>query len=189
MKRKLWMQIHLYLSLFFTPLALIYAFTGVLYIFGLNQNAGAIITNITLESRPQKGQERDFILEILNQNNLKIPKDTSIKSLKGNIAMGDVKYSVALLMEKNGNLILRTTERNLYGVLMMMHKSGGKKYEIGDFRFSLFDFLAIGFGISMLLFYLSGLIMTSFCKGKRKAAFGVMGIGFLLTILAVYLSV
>ncbi|WP_343353606.1 hypothetical protein V3I05_10600 [Helicobacter mastomyrinus] len=41
----------------------------------------------------------------------------------------------------------------------------------------------------MILFYLSGLIMTSFCKGKRKSGFGVMGIGFIVTILAIYFSV
>jgi len=49
--------------------------------------------------------------------------------------------------------------------------------------------IAIGFGISMLLFYLSGLIITSFCKGKRKSAFGVLGAGFIITTLAVYLSI
>ncbi|WP_276891617.1 hypothetical protein [Helicobacter japonicus] len=103
--------------------------------------------------------------------------------------MGNIKYSVALTKDKRDRPILRSVDRNLYGVLMMMHKSGGSKFELGGFKFTFFDFIAVCFGLSMILFYLSGLIMTSFCKGKRKSAFGVLGIGLVVTILAVYFSI
>lgn len=187
--RKLWMQIHLYLSLFFLPTALIYALTGVLYIFEIRQNSGANITEIKLDSMPQKGEEREFIIQTLQVHQLKVPKDTTLRAMKGNITMGNIKYSVALAKDRNEQPILRTIDRGLYGILMLMHKSHGTKYELGGFKFSFFDMIAIGFGISMLLFYLSGLIITSFCKGKRKSAFGVLGAGFIITTLAVYLSI
>ncbi|CUU39019.1 MULTISPECIES: hypothetical protein [Helicobacter] len=80
--------------------------------------------------------------------------------------------------------MIRVVDRGLYGILMLMHKIRAR-----GFKFSFFDMIAIGFGISMLLFYLSGLIITSFCKGKRKSAFGVLGAGFIITTLAVYLSI
>lgn len=187
--RKLWMQLHLYLSLFFLPAAFIYAITGALYIFEIRQNSGATIVDIKLDSMPQKGEEKEFILQVLKENNLKIPSDTQIKMNKGNISMGNVKYSATILKEKDGTMILKTIDRGLYGILMLMHKSTGTKHEIGGFRFSFFDAIAITFGISMIIFYLSGLIMTSFCKGKRKSGFLTIAAGFIVTILAIYFSV
>lgn len=187
--RKFWMQMHLYLSLFFLPAALIYAITGVLYIFEIRQNSGATIIDIPLDSMPQKGQEEEFIITILKNKNLQIPKDTQLHMMKGSLTMGNIKYSVSLSKDKEGKPILRTIDRGLYGILMLMHKSTGSKHEIAGFKLSYFDFIAIGFGFSMLLFYLSGLIVTSFCKGKRKIAFGVLGGGFVLTALAVYGSI
>ncbi|MDE7235590.1 hypothetical protein [Helicobacter japonicus] len=187
--RKLWMQIHLYLSLFFLPAALIYAITGALYIFEIRQNSGATVIEIPLENLPQKGEEQDFILKILKEHNLKVPSNTQVREMKGQATMGNIKYSVALTKDKRDRPILRSVDRNLYGVLMMMHKSGGSKFELGGFKFTFFDFIAVCFGLSMILFYLSGLIMTSFCKGKRKSAFGVLGIGLVVTILAVYFSI
>ncbi|WP_300447492.1 hypothetical protein [uncultured Helicobacter sp.] len=187
--RKLWMQIHLYLSLFFLPAALIYAITGALYIFEIRQNSGATITKIPLDLKPKKGEERDFIINVLEENNLRIPSNTEIKMARGNPSIGNVKYSATIMNDQKEGLILNVVDRNLYGVLMMMHKSGGTKFELGGFKFTFFDFIAVCFGLSMILFYLSGLIMTSFCKGKRKSGFGVMGIGFIVTILAIYFSV
>ncbi|BDB65843.1 membrane protein [Helicobacter cinaedi] len=187
--RKFWMQMHLYLSLFFLPAALIYAITGVLYIFEIRQNSGATIIDIPLDSMPQKGQEEEFIITILTKNNLQIPKDTQVRMMKGNLSMGNIKYSVSLSKDKEGKPMLRTIDRGLYGILMLMHKSSGSKHEIAGFKLSYFDFIAIGFGLSMLLFYLSGLIVTSFCKGKRKVAVSVLGGGFILTALAVYGSI
>lgn len=187
--KKNWMQIHTYLSLFFLPAALIYAITGVLYIFEIRQNSGAIIHNIELESMPRKGEERELILKVLEENNLQIPKNTELKNFRGSPSMGNVYYGVNIVQEKDGKIILRATQRNLYGVLMLMHKSTGTKFALGGFKFSLFDFIAIGFGISLLLFYLSGLFVTSFCKRNRASAFGTLGVGLVITILAVYFSV
>lgn len=189
MKRKFWMQIHLYLSLFFLPFALIYAITGVLYIFEIRQNSGATIIDIQLDSMPKRGEEQNFILQTLKANNLQIPQDTTLKMVKGSLSMGNIKYNASLSKNKQGEPTLRTIDRGLYGILMLMHKSGGTKYEVLGFQFSFFDFFAIGFGLSMLIFYLSGLIVTSFCKGKRASALSVLGAGFILSIIAVYFSI
>ncbi len=81
------MQIHLYLSLFFLPAALIYAITGVFYIFEIRQNSGANIIEIKLDSMPQKGDEKEFIITTLQEHQLKVPKDTTLHSMKGNLTM------------------------------------------------------------------------------------------------------
>ncbi|GAD17988.1 hypothetical protein [Helicobacter fennelliae] len=187
--KKTWMQIHTYLSLFFLPAALIYAITGALYIFEIRQNSGAQTWKFELESMPQKGKEQEVILQILKNNNLKIPSNTEVRNFKGGISMGNVKYSAFISKDPSGKVIMNVIDRNLYGVLMMMHKSGGTKFELGGFRFSFFDFIVVGFGVSLLLFYLSGLFVTSFCKKNRLSAFGTLGVGFIITALAIYWSV
>ena len=187
--KKFWIKLHLYLSLFFLPLALIYAITGVGYIYDIRQDAGAKIIKIPLESMPKKGEEQELMLKILHENHLEIPRDTSIKMFRGNVNMGNVYYGATILKERDGAVNMQVTKRNLYGVLLLMHKSKGSKFKIGDFAFSFFDFLAMGFGVSLLLFYLSGLIMTSFCKKDRIASFSALGVGLFVTILAVYFSV
>ena len=93
--KKRWMQIHTYLSLFFLPAALIYALTGVLYIFEIRQDSGAKILEFELESMPKNGEEQAFILHILQENNLKIPSDIAItgKIIESNICELNQPYS------------------------------------------------------------------------------------------------
>lgn len=189
LNKKSWMQIHTYLSLFFLPAAFIYVLTGALYIFEIRQNSGADIYEFKLDSMPKTGEEKKVIIDTLLANNLKIPKDTQIKVVRNNITMGNTKYSASIMKDKDGNAILRVTNRGIFGVLMMMHKSSGIKYDIGGFKLNLFDLIAITFSISMMIFYLSGLIVTSFCKKNRKTAFGYFFAGIILTSLAVYFSV
>ena len=64
--------------------------------------------------------------------------------------MGNIKYSVSLSKDKEGKPILRTIDRGLYEILNALpHKSTGSKHEIAGFKLSYFDFIAIGFGLSM----------------------------------------
>lgn len=176
---KIWMQIHLYVSLFFIPMALIYAITGTLYIFDIRQNAGAKIFEVPLQKSPIKGSEREFMLEILEKHKLDIPKNTEIKVFKSAPMMGDLKYSVMLTKDKNGNLILRAIDRHWYGVLLMLHKSAGKYY---------FDILAVGFSIALIILYLSGLFLTAFCKRNYLGASVATILGFVITTIAVCYS-
>ncbi|TLD80771.1 hypothetical protein LS68_004610 [Helicobacter sp. MIT 05-5293] len=187
--RKLWMQIHLYLSLFFLPAAFIYALTGALYLFDLREEAGAKVHEIKLDSMPEKGQEKEFIIQTLEANQLPVPKNTDVRMHRGNPAMGGLTYSVSLSLNKQGEPQLRAVDRSLYGILLLMHKAKGSKYEIGSFKLGLFDFIAIGFALSLMIFYFSGLVITSFCKKNRASAFGVFVGGLFITSLAIYLSV
>lgn len=179
MAKKHWMKIHTYLSLFFLPMCLIYVLTGIGYIAGFKDSAGAKIHKITLESTPQNGKEREFILELLKNNNLKIPKNTAITMMRDNPTMGNIKYNVALQKDKNGQMSLVATERSIYGVLVLMHKAKGAVY---------FNALAICFAVSLMIFYLSGLIVTSFCKKNRKPALITLISGLALTAIAIFLS-
>ena len=90
-KKKVWMKIHLYLSLFFLPAAFIYAFTGSLYLFGVKEEYGANIYEFFLDFVPTKGQEQQVIVQTLKKNNLKIPDETAIKNVRGNMSMGSIR--------------------------------------------------------------------------------------------------
>lgn len=188
MRKKSWMKIHTYLSLFFLPFALAYAITGVGYIFGLQQDSFAKVYEIPLDSAPAAGQERERLLELLQAGNLRIPSDQEVRLVKGNPTIGNTAYSASIAKDKSGKPVFRVVERSAYGVLLLMHKSMGKKFEILGAKLSVFDVFAIGFGVSLLLFYLSGLIVTSFCKRDRVVSFGVLGAGVLAMACAVYWS-
>lgn len=177
--KKNWMSVHLYLSMFFLPMCLIYVLTGIGYIFDFKDSAGAKITELSLPNTPQKGEESTAIIEILKANNLKIPSDTTLKAQKGNLVMGSISYSVSLESDKNGVAKVKVMDRNIYGILVLMHKAKGAVY---------FNALAVCFALSLAIFYLSGLIMTSFCKNKRKGANIALASGLIITIIAVYLS-
>ncbi len=177
---KTWMQLHLYISLFFIPMALIYAITGSLYIFNIRQNAGAEIHEIKIEAPIQKGSEREAMLKILEENKLEIPSRTEVRFSRGSHSMGTLKYQVLLTQNKDSSYTLKTIDRNWYGVLLLLHKSAGKYY---------FDILAVGFSIALVVLYLSGLFMTAFCKRDRKGSLIATLVGFAVTILAVYLSI
>lgn len=173
------MQIHLYVSLFFIPMALIYAITGSLYIFGVRQNAGAEIVEVKVESPIIKGEEQRIILETLKKNHLKIPQNTEVRFFRNAHSMGNLKYSVTLTKDKEGNPIVRSKDSHWYGVLLMLHKSAGKWY---------FDVLAVGFSIALVVLYLSGLFLTAFCKRNYFSASVVTIFGFLVTALVVAFS-
>lgn len=176
--KKHWMQIHTYLSLFFLPAMLIYAITGIGYIFGFKDDAGATVHNFTIPT-PESGKEQETILQFLRDNGLTIPANTELKSGRKGTQMGNIKYSVSLQKE-GATSQLTIMDRSLYGILVLMHKAKGAFY---------FDIIAVGFGISLMLFYLSGLIFTSFCKKNRSTALIVCAAGFVCCSLAVFVSV
>lgn len=179
--KKTWMQIHTTLSIFFLPMALLYVLTGVGYIFGYKDNAWANISEFNLPNIPQQGYEKEAMINFLTEKNIKIPKNTETKIIKGAATMGNIKYNVSISEnKKDGTVKLTVTDRSIYGIMVLMHKSKGAYY---------FDILAVSFSMSLILFYLSGLIMTSFCKKNRKNALIYFSAGTFATIVAICLSI
>lgn len=189
MPKRFWIKLHTYLSLFFLPFALIYAITGVGYICGFQQDSFANIYEIPLDTMPARGQEKEVLLGLLHTHHLKTPANQEVHFVKGNPTIGTLAYSASISKNRDGKPIFRVVERSLYGVLLLMHKSQGTQFDLLGFKLSVFDIFAIGFGFSLVLFYLSGLIVTSFCKRDRLASFGILGLGMVACALAVYVSI
>lgn len=180
-KNKLFRQIHIYLSLFFLPCAFIFALTGIVYIFGINQDVGLKEQSYILEEKIEKGKEIESLLSFLKQNNIKIPSNTKpIKSKTKGISIGSTHYSVSIMENGENQYKITTKTRSLLGDLIMLHKDKGAWY---------FSVLSVGFGIALFLLYFSGLIITLFANKKdRKSQIFVLVIGILITFILAYAS-
>lgn len=180
--KKYFHKIHIYLSVFFLPVAIMYAITGALYICGINENAGAEkqTYNLRLDKAIAKDKLGDFLIDYLTKNNIKLPSDTSIKEKRGNVSIGGIYYSANIKSLDDNIYEITTIQRSLYGTLLLLHKAKGAFY---------FNILGVGFALTLLVLYISGFVITSFCKKNRKESFIVFGIGALTMIILAYLSV
>lgn len=175
---KLFRKIHIDLSLFFLPLALLYALSGALYLSGFNQNSGAKTWVFSLP-KMQRDQIPSAINEWLQSNHLKSIDSNQLESGKGDsLMMGGASYS-ANIKKKGEGFEVEVVQRSFLGNMIMLHKGKAKWY---------FDILAFGFAFSLIVFYVSGLIMTNFCNKRRMRSFSILGIGFLITFVIGYLS-
>lgn len=182
-KNKFFRQIHIYLSLFFLPMAFIYVISGSAYIFGFNQNIGIEKQIYKFQTKINNGEEKEYMLKFLSENNITIPSNQNVEFNKkeGGYLMGGVHYSVVMneYSPNNWSLIVKT--RSLLGDMIMLHKNKGGIY---------FTILAIGFSIALILLYISGLMITLFnIKKDRGKQVSALIFGLLITILFAYLSV
>ncbi|MBK2000341.1 MULTISPECIES: hypothetical protein [Campylobacter] len=180
-KNKIFRQIHIYLSLFFLPCALIFAISGIAYILGFNQNVGLKVQTYKLNQYIQKGKEREALIEYLIENKLKLPSNIEpIKSKNKGITIGTVHYSANIAPINENEYLITLNTRSLLGDMIMLHKDKGLWY---------FSILSIGFGVTLFLLYISGLIITFFANKKdRKRQLFVLSLGFLITFILAYMS-
>ncbi|WP_297809682.1 hypothetical protein [uncultured Helicobacter sp.] len=176
-------NIHIYLSLFFLPLALMYALSGILYIAGFDQDVGATKQTYILTKEIAKGQESQALLEYLKENHLSVPSNMEAKMNRrsGALEMGGVHYSVSIKQNPDSTWTITTLKRSLMGDMIMLHKAKAKWY---------FDVLAIGFGITLILLYISGLMITLFnIKKNRRSQYMTILAGVFISVAVGALSV
>lgn len=180
-KNKLFRQIHIYVSLFFLPCAVLFALTGIVYILGADQDTGLKVENYKLVKNIEAGKEKDALIQYLQENNLKIPSNTEvIKSKDKGVTIGGVHYSANIAPVAQNEYTITLKTRSLLGDMIMLHKDKGAWY------FSVFS---IAFGIALFLLYISGLIITLFASKKdRQKQLATLGAGIVITILLAYLS-
>lgn len=180
-KNKLFRQIHIYVSLFFLPCAVLFALTGIVYIFGADQDTGLKVENYKLVKNIEVGKEKDALIQYLQENNLKIPSNTEvIESKDKGITIGGAHYSANIAPIAQNEYAITLKTRSLLGDMIMLHKDKGAWY---------FSVLSIGFGIALFLLYISGLIITLFASKKdRQKQLATLGAGVVITIFLAYLS-
>lgn len=182
-KMKFFRLLHIYVSLFFLPMALIYAISGIAYIFGAKDDIWAEKTQYKVNATLIKGQEQELLLDILKEQGIKIPSNTKLRNdrKQGGVSMGGIHYVINAKQEKPDELLITTTTRSWLGDIILLHKDKGGWY---------FSILAVGFGIALLLLYISGLIITLFASKKdRSSQLIVLALGIIICAVFAYLSV
>lgn len=113
---KFFRKFHIYLSLFFLPVALLYAVSGLAYIFGANQDFMATKNSYKTNLVLQKGAEQEAVLQFLKEQNIKIPSDVGLKKDKkqGGLTMGTASYSINVKQAKD-ELVVTTTKKKFFG--------------------------------------------------------------------------
>lgn len=171
--------IHIYISLFFLPLALFYAVSGVLFLCGFNQDSGAEKKSFYIDSPFVAEKIPTEVKEFLEKNNLKLPSSFEGKSARGGgVMFGSPSYSV-VAKQKGDGISVETTDRSVIGLAMLLHKGKAKWY---------FDLLAYGFALALVALYISGLIIANLNKIKGKA-WATVGAGVLAMMVLGFLSV
>lgn len=180
-KNKLFRQVHIYLSLFFLPCALLFALTGIAYILGANQDVGLKVEQYRLSKVIENGKEREALIQYLKENSLKVPSNTNIiKSKDKGVAIGGAHYSANIAQNSTNEYYITLKTRSLLGDMIMLHKDKGAWY---------FSVLSVGFGIALFMLYTSGLMIALFANKKdRSKQFAVLGMGVIVTLLLAYLS-
>lgn len=178
-----WVKIHGYVSIFFLPLAFIYAVTGALIIV---DQRGALtkekhvlqLENPSFEDlSAQKKLISDFLLQ-RGESSLPVGEP---KLVRGEIYWGQPS-SINLNFshgEKPGEAVLDLRKPDLLFSLVILHRARGGR---------VFDYFGFAFALAMIAMYVSGIFIFWKIKAKRKAlSFTFLG-GTLITVLVIWLS-
>lgn len=183
--KKIFRKIHLYMALFTISVGIMIAITGALYVLGADQDTGAEIKTYTVNQIIPQGEEVAFLETWTKENNVKMPKaDVSMDKAKVNRTVGSAGYIITL-KEKDGATEIVTLDRSLLGKMIMLHKAKGG---------ILFKIMMVLYGIVLVTFYVSGLIIAVFKKnvnGKlvpKTESYVVIAAGFIVTIILAVLS-
>lgn len=159
-KNKFFRQLHIYLSLFFLPCALIYAISGIAFLCDL-EDFGLSHEEFRVEGELTQNNEREILLKILRANDIKIPRDTALREDLNDpgFRMGSLIYSIYAEQSAPSEILIIAEKRNVLGILMGLHENEGRAY---------FMIAAFGFALVLLMLYISGFVITLLASKKER---------------------
>jgi len=179
----LWMRTHNYVSMFFLPVALLYAVTGGLYIMGIRGGADQkeTIEVASAQPLPQDIEAlQTFVGTQLQDRKLRLPAGDAQLG-RGTFIWGQPSgYHVMLEPPKGstGARIVCVTPAP-YSRLVFLHKAKcGMPFKV----------LGIAFAIAMSLIYLSGLVIGWRAVSRRRTFLATLAGGALVTLVLAWLS-
>ncbi len=188
--RILWVKWHAYLSCFFLPLALLYALTGLLYLFDVKGGAAQTIEYDITSKMPYPLNElqaqqlaNNFLNSQLNSLlNLSKHLPLPVNYYRSGDMQGwwDFNQEIILIKGQEGQLAKIVIEKNnLWRQFIFIHKGLA-----GD----VFHVLGILLALSILFSLLSGTLVALVMPKLKQNATIFMGLGFAVVVLAYVVS-
>lgn len=149
-------SLHLVLSLFFLPMIMVYAVTGLLYMGGVDQHFTSRVAVYELNSSDQ-APYADSCAE-LERRGVVLPEG-KVRLFKGNHILGPMTDTHVLFLRKGASLQAEVVEPGIYPKLMLAHK--GKAGW-------LFTVLGYGAALTLVVLYVTGILLMWRNRRKRK---------------------
>lgn len=149
-------SLHLVLSLFFLPMILVYAVTGLLHMGGVNPHFTSHVAAHELNAADQPPYA-DSCRE-LERCGAALPEG-EVRPFKGNHILGPVTGRHVLFLREGHSLRAEVVEPGIYPKLMLAHKGKAGWW-----------FAALGYGaaFSLIVLYVTGILLMWRNRGKRK---------------------
>ncbi|PAF47516.1 hypothetical protein BKH46_03560 [Helicobacter sp. 12S02634-8] len=177
--KKFMRQFHMYATILFLPVALLYALTGILALFEYEGDLRIIPDQIKYSKKPDILESEMIALKYLEEKHLLFPNYSFQVIKNGNgIAIGGLAHQVIFIFGNGAFNVFQIERKGVIAYLMALHFGQGKWY---------FDALGIAFGVCLGLFYLSGLLMIHTTKHKTPLIFTFI-LGCLVSVVMGYLS-
>ena len=175
--------IHAYLSIFFLPMALIYAITGICYICGYTGKSESVRYTAAIEaSSPASPAAKDTLVKnILSANGIACPSGEG-RELRNQYVLGRPTSRHAVLEPirdgmKEAKVVVNTPD--LFSRLVLLHKAKGG---------APFNVFGIAFGVALLLIYVSGIFLFwASLKVRMRLTLCFAG-GLVITVLVILAS-
>ncbi|PAF43970.1 hypothetical protein [Helicobacter sp. 11S02596-1] len=176
--KKFYRYFHMYVSVFFLPLAILYTLSGVLALFEIHGDRevkplaiDAMATNID--------ELREQAIIYLRKNGVQdeVIKFRVLDENKG-LAYGNIAHTIGFFFGPGHINVFDIRQKGFLAYLMALHTGDGS---------DIFNYFAILFSACLLLFYVSGLLMIKFSKHAKTLSLAfILGllVSFVLGILS-----
>lgn len=149
-------SLHLVLSLFFLPMMMVYALTGLLYLGGVDQNFTSRVTVHELNASDQ-APYADSCKE-LERRGVALPEG-KVRPFKGNYILGAMTGTHVLFLRKGSSLRAEVVEPGIYPKLMLAHKGKAGWW---------FTVLGYGAALTLAALYVTGILLMWRNRRRRK---------------------
>lgn len=177
--KKFFRYFHMYISIFFLPLALMYAFTGMVSLLEYEGDITLTTDMIPVSQQPNIAELKDIAKKYLSEKNLFF--SNGFRSVHNNegIVTGTLLDGMGFFANNpRAVAVFHVVRRGFIAYTLALHVGQGKWY---------FNVLAIAFSVALALFYLSGLLIIKFSKYKTSL-FITFAIGTLIISITGYIS-
>jgi len=183
---KLCRCLHSYLAMFFLPVAILFAITGALYVFGITGDLNTKAYEIKLDKplpRPLAQNieaQEEVMVKFAKETGIEVPEGKAKKGKMGVTLGSATGYHLVLIPDADKDTAtLQVNNPNLYFKTVMLHKA---KCGVA------FKVLGVGLGVVLIVLYITGVGLVLGKRSLRSKLLMTGLCGFIVMLIAGYLS-